>query len=70
MVFSWVKYTDMEGEKFPEWSDALGWLMTMTVIVAIIAGAIYAICTGEGSFGDVSAFADIFLSNYLLTTGT
>ena len=54
MIFSWVKYTDMEGEKFPAWSDALGWLMTLTVIVSIIGGAIVAICTAEGSFGEVS----------------
>merc|ERR1712226_341995 len=26
MIFSWVKYTDMEGEEFPGWSDALGWM--------------------------------------------
>ncbi|XP_053405697.1 sodium-dependent proline transporter-like isoform X2 [Mercenaria mercenaria] len=52
MVFSWVKYADLEGEKYPEWSDALGWLMTLTVIVSIIGGAILAICTGEGSFRD------------------
>ncbi|XP_060551998.1 sodium-dependent proline transporter-like isoform X1 [Ruditapes philippinarum] len=52
MIFSWVKYTDMEGDEYPEWSDALGWLMTLTVIVAIIGGALLALCSGEGSFTD------------------
>ncbi|KAL4227906.1 hypothetical protein ACF0H5_013346 [Mactra antiquata] len=52
MIFSWVKYTDMEGDEFPEWSDVLGWMMTLTVIVAIIGGAIVALATGEGSLGN------------------
>ncbi|KAL4227908.1 Sodium- and chloride-dependent glycine transporter 2 [Mactra antiquata] len=56
MIFSWVKYTDMQGDAFPEWSDTLGWMMTLTVIVAIIGGAIVAIATGKGSLGDVSVF--------------
>ena len=53
MFFSWIKYTDMEGEAFPEWADVLGWLMTMTVVVAIVAGAIFTLCTAEGNFNQV-----------------
>ena len=53
MLFSWIKYTDMEGEAFPEWADVLGWLMTMSVVVAIVVGAILTICTAEGTFGQV-----------------
>nr|WLN44359.1 AAT4 [Sinonovacula rivularis] len=49
MIFSWVKYTDIEGEAFPDWADALGWLMTLTVIVAVIIGAFVAVCMAEGS---------------------
>ena len=56
MIFSWVKYTDMEGDAFPGWSDALGWLMTMTVVVAIVAGAIITVCTAEGSFAEVKYY--------------
>jgi len=52
MIFSWVKYTDMQGEEYPGWSDALGWLMTMTVVVAIIVGAIISLCTAQGSFSE------------------
>lgn len=48
ILFSWVKYTDMEGEEFPDWADAIGWLMTFTVIVSIIGGAIVTLCTAEG----------------------
>ena len=48
MIFSWVKYTDMEGEAFPEWADVLGWLMTLTVVVAIIAGMIFTVLTSDG----------------------
>lgn len=54
MIFSWVKYTDLEGEEFPEWADAIGWLMTLTVIVAIIVGALYTICTSPGDLGQVN----------------
>ena len=54
MLFSWIKYTDMEGEAFPDWADALGWLMTLTVVVAIIGGMIYAIAVANGEdFGEV-----------------
>ena len=54
MLFSWIKYTDMEGEAFPDWADALGWLMTLTVVVAIIGGMIYAITVANGEdFGEV-----------------
>ena len=54
MLFSWIKYTDMEGEAFPDWADALGWLMTLTVVVAIIGGMIYAIAVAGGKdFGEV-----------------
>ena len=53
MIFSWVKYTDMEGEEFPDWADALGWGMTLTVIVSIIGGALFTLCTAEGDFGQV-----------------
>ena len=53
IIFSWVKYTDIEGEAFPDWADALGWMMTLTVIVAIIGGAIFTLCTAEGTFSQV-----------------
>ena len=53
IIFSWVKYTDIEGEEFPDWADALGWMMTFTVIVAIFGGAIVTLCLAEGDFGQV-----------------
>ena len=53
MIFSWVKYTDMEGDEYPDWADGIGWLMTLTCIVAIIVVAVYLIITTEGSCGEV-----------------
>jgi len=53
MIFSWVKYTDLEGDEYPDWADAIGWLMTLSVVVAIIGGALYAICTAPGNFSQV-----------------
>lgn len=60
ILFSWVKYTDMEGEEFPDWADAIGWLMTFTVIVSIIGGAIVTLCTAEGDLKQVSVFSSHF----------
>lgn len=57
MFFSWIKYTDIEGEEFPDWADALGWLMTFTVIVAIVGGAIVTVCTAEGTFSEKMRYA-------------
>lgn len=63
ILFSWVKYTGMEGEKFPEWSDALGWLMTLTVIVCIVGGAVYQLVRTEGDFKEVKCGLGHRMSN-------
>lgn len=57
IIFSWVKYTDIEGEEFPDWADALGWMMTFTVIVAIFGGAIITLCMAEGDFSQKMRYA-------------
>ena len=49
-----MKYTDIKGEEFPDWADALGWMMTFTVIVAIIGGAIVTLCLAEGDMSQVN----------------
>jgi len=50
LIFSWVDYTRIE--RFPRWADALGWLITLTVIVCIFGTMLYLICTTPGSFGE------------------
>jgi len=42
------------GENYPPWADALGWLMTLCVIVSIFATAIYQVVITPGSLGEVS----------------
>ena len=39
LVFSWIDYQRVDG--LPYWSDALGWGMTLSVVLAIFAGAIF-----------------------------
>ena len=51
MVFSWIDYQRVD--KLPKWADALGWLMTLSVILAIIVTAIVRICMARGSFSEV-----------------
>jgi solute carrier family 6 amino acid transporter-like protein 5/7/9/14 len=50
LVFSWVDYTRID--KLPNWADALGWAMTLTVIVAIFGTMIVLLCMTPGSFGE------------------
>ncbi|XP_076464972.1 sodium- and chloride-dependent neutral and basic amino acid transporter B(0+)-like isoform X2 [Babylonia areolata] len=47
-LFSWVDYQRVD--KLPKWADALGWLMTLSVIFAIIITAIVKIVMAPGSF--------------------
>ena len=55
LIFSWVTYKGYEEkrDKFPEWADALGWMMTMFVIVTIFAASIIVFCKESGSMGEV-----------------
>ena len=63
MIYSWWKYTDIPGEEFPNWADALGWMMTLTVIVAIFGGAIVTIGSAEGDFRQVCALFSLCFVN-------
>lgn len=57
LIFSWVKYKDIKGEAFPDWTIALGWMMTLTVIFAIVGGAIVTIWLAEGDFSQRMRYA-------------
>ena len=37
MIFTWIDYTPSSygSYKFPVWADVLGWMMTMSSVVAI-----------------------------------
>jgi len=50
MIYSWVDYTRLEWA--PKWADALGWLITMSVVACIFVTMIVRICKEEGSFGE------------------
>ena len=47
MLFTWIDYqpSDYNGYKFPVWADVLGWMMTMSSVVAIPVVMVYKICT-------------------------
>ncbi|XP_064638944.1 sodium-dependent proline transporter-like [Lineus longissimus] len=55
MVFSWVRYTPLKYDWYiyPTWAQALGWLMTFSVICGlIITPIVQLICCRKGSCGD------------------
>lgn len=58
MLFTWIYYepSTYEDYSFPVWADVLGWMMTMSSVVAIPVVAVYQIVTAEsqGSLWEVS----------------
>ncbi len=42
MIYSWVDYEDITWDEYvyPQWSVALGWLMTVSVIIGIFGTGI------------------------------
>ncbi|KAL5004096.1 hypothetical protein ScPMuIL_017552 [Solemya velum] len=54
MGFSWYDYKGMhenDPEHFPPWADALGWLMTLVVIVSILGTPVYMLIVRSGPLG-------------------
>jgi len=57
MIYTWYEYPDYEYKlidfwsphRYPGWSETLGWLMSLAVVVPIIVGAIVAICMAPSS---------------------
>ena len=49
MIFTWVdfKRSSYGAHEYPLWADILGWLMSMTSVMAIPVVAIYNIYTAE-----------------------
>ena len=39
----------LDPDSYPGWSETLGWLMSLAVVVPIIVGAIVAICRAPSS---------------------
>ena len=57
MLFTWIDYqpSSYNDYAFPIWADVLGWMMTMSSVVAIPVVMLYKIFTcDEGSFFEVS----------------
>lgn len=50
LIFSWVDYTRIE--YLPRWADAVGWIITLTVIVAIFGTMIVLLVRTPGSFSE------------------
>ncbi|XP_052098390.1 sodium- and chloride-dependent neutral and basic amino acid transporter B(0+)-like [Mytilus californianus] len=52
LVFSWVTYEGYSDnrEKYPEWADALGWMMTLFVLVTIFVASLCVFIWTPGSF--------------------
>ena len=58
MIFSWYDYKPATygSYEYPTWGDAIGWIMTLVVILGIIITSIGMFFFVEGSFGEVSEF--------------
>lgn len=57
MVFDWLSYEKMSydnGEEFHDWAEAIGWLCTLAVVIAIFIPPIYYFIIESGSFSTVS----------------
>lgn len=57
MVFDWLSYEKMEydsGKPYDDWAEAIGWLCTLAVVVAIFIPPVYHFIVESGSPGDVS----------------
>ncbi len=55
-MFSWYDYEPLveDGYVFKPWGNALGFLMTFTVVGALVLTPVILMCLEEGSFMDVS----------------
>lgn len=57
MMFDWLGYGKMkydDGTEYQDWAEAIGWMCTMAVVLAIFVSPIYYFVTEEGSFMQVS----------------
>ena len=56
MVFSWADFSLARyGDYiYPDWANALGWVITMTSSVVSVAYVIYRVAKEKGSFIEVS----------------
>ena len=58
MVFTWIDYSPSKYDDYhyPAWADAIGWMLTMTSVLAIPLVAVYKIVTTDhsGSILEVS----------------
>lgn len=54
LIFSWATYEGYSDkrDKYPEWADALGWMMTMFVLVTIFVASLCVFIRTPGSFGE------------------
>ena len=55
LVFSWVDYSPATyGDyEYPEWADAIGWVMTLAAVVPIFIIMVLVWCFIGGSCGEV-----------------
>ena len=49
MFFTWIDYTPSKyaDYHYPAWADGLGWLISMTSVMAIPTVMVYQVCTTE-----------------------
>lgn len=55
MIFTWAKYkgSTYATYEFPAWANAIGWLLTFAVVIAVVATMIYIFVTTPGNFFEV-----------------
>ena len=49
MIFAWVKYSRVTygSYVYPRWAEALGWMMTMFVVVCLLLPIVYMSITNK-----------------------
>lgn len=57
MIFDWLSYEKKKydnGMEYQDWAEALGWLCTLVVVVAIIIPPIFHFIVEDGGFFQVN----------------
>ena len=59
MMFDWLSYSPMtydDGTEYEPWAQAIGWMCTFAVVIAIFIPPIYYLITEEGTLSQVHAY--------------
>lgn len=57
-MFDWLSYSKLKydnGNEYQTWAEAIGWMCTFAVVIAIFIAPLYHFITEQGSFLEVSS---------------